>query len=135
MAKLKVNDHVRIRESYPDIGGRDATVWGVDGDEISVKYKFLGACIPDLVVIPHSEVIRKGTGGPCPVQRTTAFEAKPQYCCQAMQHQLEEASEDEQHVHYSPQDDETSLINREDADYVTPISFCPWCGKRIGPDT
>jgi hypothetical protein len=134
MAKLGVGDHVEIKTG--DLAGKDATVWSVDGDQVGVKYRFLGGCIKGLALFCSSDLKRLGIGGPCPVPVLQARTSEPQraYCCEIMQHQLEIESEDERYVRYVPQEDEIGLINRKDPVYYSPISYCPWCGKRIASD-
>jgi hypothetical protein len=134
MAKLHVGDHVEIETG--DLAGKDATVWSVDGNQVGVKYKFLGGCIKDLALFSSGDLKRLGTGGPCPVpvSEVKALEPQRPYCCEIMQDQLERESEDERYVRYLAQDDEIGLINRKDPDYYSPISYCPWCGKRIAAE-
>lgn len=134
MAKLSIGDEVEILSGV--LEGKPATIWEIAGDRVGVKYKFFGSCLEKPDWYPASELKRLGVGGPCPVPpaQMTAVESPRQYCCEIMEDQLERESEDERYVRYLPQTDEIGLINRKDPDYYSPISYCPWCGKKIAPD-
>jgi hypothetical protein len=125
---------VRIVKPGDDWCGKEATVWRVSGDQADVKFRFMGGCIAEPVGYSSSDLEWIGKGGPCPIPEAKGSEPQLPYCCEIMRDQLVGQNEDERYVRYCPKEDETGLINRKDPDCYSPISFCPWCGKRIASE-